>query len=49
MTRNVITESDDQNIQAACKIMNKKIIGSIIIVKGSSAGPNKRFWFYTEK
>ena len=33
MTRNVITETDDQNIQAACKIMNENNIGSVIIVK----------------
>jgi CBS domain-containing protein len=26
MTRNVITETDDQNIQAACKIMSEKIL-----------------------
>jgi CBS domain-containing protein len=42
MTRNVITETDDQNIQAACKIMSEKNIGSVIIVKGSSASHNKR-------
>jgi CBS domain-containing protein len=42
MTRNVITETDDQNIQAACKIMSERNIGSVIIVKGSSASPNKR-------
>jgi predicted transcriptional regulator len=35
MTRNVITEADDQNIQAVCKIMNESNIGSVIIVKGS--------------
>jgi predicted transcriptional regulator len=33
MTRNVITETEDQNIQAVCKIMNEKNIGSVIIVK----------------
>lgn len=42
MTRNVITETHDQNIQAACKIMNENNIGSVIIVKGSSASTNKR-------
>ena len=33
MTRNVITEAEDQNIQAVCKIMNENNIGSVIIVK----------------
>jgi CBS domain-containing protein len=37
MTRNVITEAEDQNIQAVCKIMNENNIGSVIIVKGSIA------------
>ena len=37
MTRNVITEADDQNIQAVCKSMNENNIGSVIIVKGSIA------------
>jgi CBS domain-containing protein len=37
MTRNVITEAEDQNVQAVCKIMNEKNIGSVIIVKGSIA------------
>jgi CBS domain-containing protein len=35
MTRNVITEADDQNIQSVCKIMNENNIGSVIVVKGS--------------
>ena len=34
MTRNVITETEDKNIQAVCKIMNENSIGSVIIVKG---------------
>jgi CBS domain-containing protein len=34
MTRNVITETEDQNVQAVCKIMNENSIGSVIIVKG---------------
>jgi predicted transcriptional regulator len=37
MTRNVITETEDQNIQAVCKIMNENNIGSVIIVKDSNA------------
>jgi predicted transcriptional regulator len=37
MTRNVITETEDQNIQAVCKIMNENSIGSLIIVKDSTA------------
>jgi CBS domain-containing protein len=41
MTRNVITETDDQNIQAVCKIMNENNIGSLIIVKRlDSNNPN---------
>jgi CBS domain-containing protein len=41
MTRNVITETDDQNIQAICKIMNENSIGSLIIVKRlDSNNPN---------
>jgi CBS domain-containing protein len=43
MTRNVITETEDQNIQAICKIMNDNSIGSVIIVKGlDSNDPNRR-------
>jgi CBS domain-containing protein len=41
MTRNVITETEDQNIQAVCKIMNENNIGSVIIVKGSIASTHK--------
>jgi CBS domain-containing protein len=37
MTRNVITETQNQNKQAVCKIMNENNIGSVIIVKGSTA------------
>ena len=41
MTRNVITETDDQNIQAICKVMNENSIGSLIIVKRlDSNNPN---------
>jgi CBS domain-containing protein len=43
MTRNVITETEDQSIQAICKIMNDNSIGSVIIVKGlDSNAPNRR-------
>ena len=33
MTRNVKTETEDQNIQAVCKIMNENNIGSVIVIK----------------
>ncbi|HKG40519.1 MAG TPA: CBS domain-containing protein [Nitrososphaeraceae archaeon] len=33
MTRNVKTETEDQNIQAICKIMNENNIGSVIVIK----------------
>lgn len=32
MTKNVKTETEDQNIQAVCKTMNKNDIGSIVVV-----------------
>ena len=32
MTKDVKTETEDQNIQAVCKIMNENDIGSVIIV-----------------
>lgn len=38
MTRNVKTETDDQNIHAVCKTMNENNIGSIIIVALGSNG-----------
>ncbi|HEY9387908.1 MAG TPA: CBS domain-containing protein [Nitrososphaeraceae archaeon] len=41
MTRNVITETEDQNIQAVCKIMNENNIGSVIIVKEEIVAGNK--------
>jgi CBS domain-containing protein len=42
MTRNVITETEDQNIQAVCKIMNENSIGSVVILKRSdSNNPNR--------
>ena len=33
MTRNVKTETEDQTIQAVCKIMSENNIGSVIIIK----------------
>jgi predicted transcriptional regulator len=33
MTKNIKTETEDQNIQAICKIMNENDIGSVIIIK----------------
>ena len=42
MTRNVITETEDQNIQAVCKIMNENNIGSVVIVKSSIASTLKK-------
>ena len=33
MTRAVKTETEDQNIMAACKVMNDNNIGCVIIVK----------------
>ena len=33
MTKDVKTETEDQNIQAVCKIMNENNIGSVIIVE----------------
>ena len=42
MTRNVITETEDQNMQAVCKIMNENNIGSVIIVKSSIASTLKK-------
>jgi CBS domain-containing protein len=42
MTRNVITETEDQNIQAVCKIMNENSIGSVVILKRpDSNNPNR--------
>ena len=42
MTRNVITETEDKNIQAVCKIMNENSIGSVVILKRSdSNNPNR--------
>ena len=42
MTRNVITETEDKNIQAVCKIMNENSIGSVVILKRTdSNNPNR--------
>lgn len=35
MTRNVRTETANQNISAACKIMHEHDIGAVVIVKGN--------------
>ena len=35
MTRNVRTETENQNIHAACKIMHEHDIGAVVIVKGN--------------
>jgi CBS domain-containing protein len=42
MTRNVITETEDQNIRAVCKIMNENNIGGVVIVKSSIASTLKK-------
>jgi CBS domain-containing protein len=36
MTKNVKTETEDQNIQSACRNMHQNNIGSIVIVKGDN-------------
>ncbi|MGH9978594.1 MAG: CBS domain-containing protein [Nitrososphaeraceae archaeon] len=35
MTRNMRTETENQNIRAACKIMHENDIGAVVIVKGN--------------
>jgi CBS domain-containing protein len=40
MTKNVKIETEDQNIQAVCKIMNENNIGSIIVVTLYDTGQN---------
>jgi CBS domain-containing protein len=42
MTRNVITETQNQNLQAVCKLMNENNIGSVVIVKDSIANIGKK-------
>lgn len=34
MTKNVKTETENQNIHAACKIMRENDIGAVVIVRG---------------
>ena len=48
MTRNVKTETEDQNIQAVCKIMNENNIGSVIVIK-SIDGNNQAVGIITER
>jgi CBS domain-containing protein len=48
MTRNVKTETEDQNIQAACKIMNENNIGSVIVIKIID-GNNRAVGIITER
>jgi len=48
MTRNVKTETEDQNIQAICKIMNEKNIGSVIVIKIID-GKNQAVGIITER
>lgn len=40
MTKNVKTETEDQNIQSACRNMHQNNIGSIIIVKRDNSNGN---------
>jgi CBS domain-containing protein len=42
MTKDVKTETEDQNIKAACKIMYDNNIGSVVIVKGAQNGDKDR-------
>jgi CBS domain-containing protein len=48
MTRNVKTETEDQNIQAVCKIMNENNIGSVIVIKIID-GNNRAVGIITER
>ena len=48
MTRNVKTETEDQNIQTVCKIMNENNIGSVIVIK-SIDGNNQAVGIITER
>jgi CBS domain-containing protein len=48
MTRNVKTETEDQTIQAVCKIMNENNIGSVIVIK-SIDGNNQAVGIITER
>src|SRR5215212_1366457 len=49
MTRNVKTETEDQNIQAICKIMNENDIGSVIIIKTTDGSNNEAVGIITER
>ena len=40
MTKNVKTETEDQNIQSACRSMHQNDIGSIVIVKRDTSNDN---------
>ena len=48
MTRNVKTETEDQTIQAVCKIMSENNIGSVIVIK-SIDGNNQAVGIITER
>src|SRR5919198_4016900 len=49
MTKNVKTETEDQNIQAVCKIMNESDIGSVVIVENSQGSNKKPLGIITER
>ena len=42
MTKNIKTETEDQNIQAVCRIMNESNIGSVIVVKASDGSSSSK-------
>jgi CBS domain-containing protein len=42
MTKDVKTETEDQNIQTACRRMHENGIGSIVIVKKNDHNDNYR-------
>jgi CBS domain-containing protein len=48
MTRNVKTETEDQTIQAVCKIMSENNIGSVIVIKVID-GNNQAIGIITER
>ena len=48
-TKGVITETIDQTIYAACRIMNKNDIGCVIIVDKSSSKSDKPVGIITER
>ena len=49
MTKNIKTETEDQNIQAICKIMNENDIGSVIIIKTTDGSNNQAVGIITER